>query len=379
MSTSLVLSVREGVTLAPQTDGELVWQDAQARITFKHVSPVVRAAMEQLTGAGVREDRLIDMVAKGGGADDLSRLYYYLQRLAQRGILLRSAQLDGKRLATLTPISGSFVFDARQVSPACNYVISRFSYIHRVDDEMVVESPLSHARITLHDPRTMALVHLLAKPCSLADVVRQIPGLTNDAADQLVTLLVGGGLAQELDDSDSAAEDNDSALQVWEFHDLLFHARSRSGRHDNPMGATFRFVGRLEPPPALKPLAGNEVVELYRPDLERLQREDPPFAHIQETRRSIRAYGDPPINAKQLGEFLFRVGRVKEYTEYDMETPNGLLRTDFASRPYPGGGALYELELYIVVNSAADLGAGMYHYDPLRASAGENWPAAHPK
>jgi SagB-type dehydrogenase family enzyme len=79
----------------------------------------------------------------------------------------------------------------------------------------------------------------------------------------------------------------------------------------------------------------------------------------------VREFGDPPISAKQLGEFLFRVGRVKELTELDVPTPNGTLRMAFALRPYPGGGALYELELYPVVNHCTDLASGMYHYDPL--------------
>jgi SagB-type dehydrogenase family enzyme len=39
---------------------------------------------------------------------------------------------------------------------------------------------------------------------------------------------------------------------------------------------------------------------------------------------------------------------------------------DFASRPYPAGGALYELKLYVVVNRCAGLAAGLYHYDPAR-------------
>jgi len=38
---------------------------------------------------------------------------------------------------------------------------------------------------------------------------------------------------------------------------------------------------------------------------------------------------------------------------------------DFTSRPYPGGGALYELELYVVVNLCRDLDAGFYHYNAL--------------
>jgi SagB-type dehydrogenase family enzyme len=302
---------------------------------------------------------------QAGGADQLPRMYYYLQRLTQIGVLLRSARHGETVLATLTPTSRWFAFDERRIDPECRYVLSRFAYMHQLDNELVVESPLAHAKLTLHDSRATALMHLLVKPRRAADVVGSIDGLDADAVEQLLVLLLGAGIGRQLNDNGNTEEEDDSALRVWEFQDLLFHARSRVGRHDNPVGGTYRFAGELDPSPALKPAMGSELVELHRPDLDRLQREDLPYAHVQETRRSIREFGDPPINAKQLGEFLFRVGRVKEVTEIDVPTPNGSLRMDFALRPYPGGGALYELELYPVVNHCTDLASGMYHYDPL--------------
>ena len=44
-------------------------------------------------------------------------------------------------------------------------------------------------------------------------------------------------------------------LQTWEFHDLLFHARSRRGRFDAPYGGTYRLAGRLRP--AARPETGH--------------------------------------------------------------------------------------------------------------------------
>ena len=37
-----------------------------------------------------------------------------------------------------------------------------------------------------------------------------------------------------------------------------------------------------------------------------------------------------------------------------------------ASRPYPSGGAAYELELYLAVNKCDGLPQGFYHYDAER-------------
>jgi SagB-type dehydrogenase family enzyme len=106
---------------------------------------------------------------------------------------------------------------------------------------------------------------------------------------------------------------------------------------------------------------------LYRPDLERLEHEDPPLARVQGQRRSIRDF-DPsqPITDRQLGEFLFRVARVTAYRKEEISTPHGPVHQDFAARPYPAGGGLYELELYAAVQACNLLPPGLYHYDAPR-------------
>ena len=89
------------------------------------------------------------------------------------------------------------------------------------------------------------------------------------------------------------------------------------------------------------------MIELYRPDLELLQRDDPPFALLQERRCSLREYADESITARQLGEFLFRVARVKDRREWKVMTPSGSIRVEGTTRPFPAGGGLYhELEVY---------------------------------
>src|SRR5262249_12024223 len=79
----------------------------------------------------------------------------------------------------------------------------------------------------------------------------------------------------------------------------------------------------------------------------------------------IRQYAERPITAQQLAEFLYRVNRVRDSTEFDVPTPHGPLRMPFAARPYPGSGALYELELYLAVNVCDGIACGLYHHNPL--------------
>ncbi|HVS35677.1 MAG TPA: SagB family peptide dehydrogenase, partial [Gemmataceae bacterium] len=300
--------------------------------------------------------------AEGSGA--LARWYYALQSLARRGWVHLAVQADRERLATLTPIAPAFVFPA--VAPALDgsYRLSRFAYLHRSGEDFVLESPLGFARVALHDDRAAAFVHALAQPLDVRELGRRVFGLKAGAAAHLLGLFVSAGLAVEVGEDGTAAEDENPALQCWEFHDLLFHSRSRVGRNDAPLGATYRHAGRLEPPPALKPAAA-EAVELYRPDLDKLDRDDPPFARVLEQRCSIRNYAAEPITDRQLGEFLFRSARVKERIEWDVETSAGPMRMQGATRPYPAGGGLYELEVYAVVAACRGVEVGLYHYDPL--------------
>lgn len=269
-----------------------------------------------------------------------------------------------EQLATLMPLSPSHTFPAVQLEPDRRYRLSRFAFARREGDELVLESPLSPARVLLHDERAAALVAALAGPTCCADAGTKVAGLPAEAANELMTLLLQAQMLVELNDHGHAREDDDAALRCWEFHDLLFHSRSRAGRHDLPRGGTYRFAGQFDPPPALKPVPPGEAVPLFVPDLDRLEREDRSFTAVQEARHSIREYGDPPVTEQQLGEFLYRVGRIADYWSNAMPTPAGSVLMDFALRPYPAGGALYELELYVVVNRCANRAAGFYYYDP---------------
>src|SRR5262249_44358067 len=77
-------------------------------------------------------------------------------------------------------------------------------------------------------------------------------------------------------------------------------------------------------------------------------------------------YDINPIDVRQLGEFLYRVGRVTQREEFEMRMPSGPIEMEFIRRPYPAGGALYELELYLSVNACANLATGLYHYDSVK-------------
>jgi SagB-type dehydrogenase family enzyme len=99
-------------------------------------------------------------------------------------------------------------------------------------------------------------------------------------------------------------------------------------------------------------------IQLVRPDLAELMNMDVPFTRVLEERRSVRVQGETPITRTQLGHLLYRAARVKNVF--------GGKGGELSARPYPGGGAIYELEIYPVVDRCEDLDSGLYHYCPLR-------------
>jgi len=150
----------------------------------------------------------------------------------------------------------------------------------------------------------------------------------------------------------AADGEDEGALAYWSFNDLLFHARTRLGRHHGGYGGSFPFRGRTDPPPVVKPNMSDDVVAFGKPGLQG------EFTSVMENRHSSRVFGDPPLTRQQLGEFLYRSARVREI--FDAGTGQQV-----SSRPYPGGGAVYELEIYATVRDCVDVDRGLYHYCPL--------------
>jgi SagB-type dehydrogenase family enzyme len=122
----------------------------------------------------------------------------------------------------------------------------------------------------------------------------------------------------------------------------------------------YPFAGELDPEPALAGFPG-PAVALPTPDLAALMAADPPLARVMEERRSIRQFGADPLTAGQLGEFLYRVARVRSAFEVAASDEVFYEVTD---RPLPAGGAAHDLEFYVTAVRCDGLAPGIYHYRP---------------
>lgn len=75
----------------------------------------------------------------------------------------------------------------------------------------------------------------------------------------------------------------------------------------------------------------------------------------------MRVQGTQPLSLETLGDFLYRAARVRERTPATPETGY-----EHTRRPYPSGGACYDLELYLAVDRCQGLDSGLYYYEPER-------------
>jgi oxazoline/thiazoline dehydrogenase len=360
---SLIASLPQGVTVSSQ-NGELAVHLSRMRFVLRELPVAVQETLKRLVYPGQSIGQLAACIEQSSTPYGGAHLFFCLQQLAARSGLCFSADADGRRWASLVPTASTFVLK-RSLPGACAYVLSRFAYLRRLGNHVVLESPLTAARIVFHDPQAAQLACALATPATAAQVAERTVGLSHDAIRQLLNLLLAGGMMAEASRHGVSAEDEHASRQGWDLHDLLFHARSRAGRCDGALGNWYPLAGRSVPLPAVKPVVSAASIPLHRPAMESLMASDPPLAEVMEARRSIRQYGATCMTVRELGEFLFRVARVKEVRTVDHYTPYGHVPIELSSRPYPTGGSLCELEVYPVVQACAGLEPGLYHYDPL--------------
>jgi SagB-type dehydrogenase family enzyme len=346
------LRLREDATATADEDGRLVLAEGHIEMKLGPHGAGLAAAMDLLTDGGDEEAALVRATLEAEGEQAILRLHMLLARLESAGWLARALVDEHDRpLATSQPLGHRLPSPPSPLAAGASVVLSRFAALVAQDGAIRLQTPRAPLSIVVHDPAVTALVHRLARPATIDEVVAcDGAGDLSPAATRVVL-----GLLARARILVAAGEEEQGALAQWSASDLLMHVRSRVGGNVGGYGGTYPLRGRIEPLPAVK-RAAEPSIALERPDLDALAAGDVPFTRVVEERRSVRAHDDArPITATDLGHFLYRCARVRGVFHDGSQ--------ELSSRPYPGGGAVYELELYPLVHRCEGIVPGLYHYD----------------
>jgi SagB-type dehydrogenase family enzyme len=297
-------------------------------------------------------------------------LHGLVRRLAGRGLLeYRLARSPtGADQVVIEPQMPDYWPQTPRLGDADILVLSRFAYLRRRGNEMVLESPRAAALFRICDPQIAGMLAMLSAPQPLKELRRRdgFPGV------ELLALLVDCQILFKLERARSSGlrpDEGDANLVLWDFHDLLFHARSTQGRHANPVGGVYPYADVVPLPPAVRPRWPGKKIDLRKLAAAQSQAlQTSPgsvgLAKLLRERHSTRSFDDGrPITLAELARFLDGTARVQSQWESKLDLGDAAPEVAYAVRPYPSGGASYELELYLAVDKCEGLARGFYHYD----------------
>jgi SagB-type dehydrogenase family enzyme len=306
---------------------------------------------------------LRDLASHGRATDqEIARL---VRRLAAHGLLefrLGHSSRGGDQVI-IEPQVPDYWPQTPRLAATDTLALSRFAYMRRRGSDLVLESPRSGALFRICDAKLAAMLAMLVTPQPL----KKLRQRRDSAGIELFALLVDCQILFKVDAVHGGGlrpSEGNANLVLWDFHDLLFHARSTEGRHANPLGGVYPYATSIAPLPAVRPRwAGIKIdlgnVPIADTDSARSA------AKILRERRSVRSFNDrTPITLVELSQFLESTARVtSEWTAAIASDGGGGPPMTYTSRPYPSGGSSYPLELYLAVDKCEGLDRGFYFYD----------------
>lgn len=365
-------SLREDVQVSLEHgDGPVRLHSRWGDVTIERPSPSVREALHRMRLGPISLENVIGPGSEPEVAANVDapriRLYDVLDKI--QPLVIRTLRFEtGQPLLSVVPLTPRARFHPVPLPPDAYVRLSTFAELRTDGREFRLESPLALHRVLLHRPEAISLIGSLGRPTAVSsDTFTPLAAISADtlaylAAAGMVVLTPRPNGAESSAILDDAEEPE---LAAWSPVDLMFHTRSTSGRHDDAFGITYPLGRAGSPEPVVVPSQASGIA-LHRPRWEDLAATDPPLAVVMEGRRSTRVHGAEPVTAEELGDLLYRTARVRALiVPPEGEPTPGEPDPRLSDRPYPGGGACYELELYVTVGRCSGIVPGVYHYDPV--------------
>jgi SagB-type dehydrogenase family enzyme len=354
---AIAACLSDHVTLEGKADGNVVARfEGYAQGLGKFTPATLKRLPELRTGLPLAS------IARGRAGD--KEINLLVQRLARSGLLeyrLGPAR-GGRDSVVIEPQTADYSPQISKIANTDTIALSRFAYLRRRGTEMVLESPRAAALFRIADPKMAAALVTLSKPQKISRYRKErgFPGL------EFLGLLMDCQILFRLRDDDTDGlrpSEGDPGLVLWDFHDLLFHTHSTEGRQASPIGGLYSYSDLMVPLPAVRPAWPGKSVDLGGA----VTPPPSPFVGLLDARHSIRDFDDGcPITLAELATLLQTAARVRAKWTAPSDMGEEGPEVSYASRPYPSGGAAYELELYLAVNQCEGLARGFYHYDAER-------------
>ncbi len=226
--------------------------------------------------------------------------------------------------------------------------LSSQAILKREENFMVIEQPLTGFRVPVRKPIILQLILDFIQPKSSKVFLEQQPDSIKSSLEKIIVLLSEKEVLVSVENKEQHEYES---LQLWQFHDLLFHTQSRQGLNFNKIGATYRFGNSQSSESHTRkvPWKG-ETFNLPNG----LNTESVSLTEALTKRET--SYKTSSLSLKDLSEFLKSTLRIKNIRKDGSQH-------SFLSKLYPSGGSLHSIESYLAIYNCPELKKGLYYYD----------------
>ena len=193
--------------------------------------------------------------------------------------------------------------------------------------------------LSTSDIGLLRLIHAFTQPQTIEEVILASEDLEKRARTDIDRLIKARVLIP-------AVEGKEEARHPWDWSALAYHQQSRKPGFQKAPGHMVSETMEL---------SSTNWIPLTKGFIKKARE----FTDVLEARRSGRTWSNIPISMATFSSFIWISARNRD----SLDTP---LEKNQVSRPYPSGGGIYSLELYMVLaeNAVEGISAGLYKYLP---------------
>lgn len=350
----LKLSLKQNIRIEEPEAGQLLFRSEDHTCRFDNVRASVKDILKLLPDHHYSKTALGSMVFERDGFNGLNHLTHHIARLEAAGYLIYTLVEEQTVFCHYEQMTGVAHFHMELLQQ--EFRLSGFAFIRREGDHFLLESSTGQARIIICDQRVMDFIGILSSFKMTGELAVE-SDLSANVLHTLIKILHSGNFLEYNTTSEIPLAD-----ELWNFHDLLFHTRTRYGRHNYNLGGTYRFIGKRPPKTAIRKEA-NALAEIALPVPadEELSCSKTLNSCLEE-RQSTRHFNG--LDLHKLGLLLYRCLRVKGTRPYEVQNAAGdTEEIELLNAPYPSGGGMYELHFYLTIYDCEGLEPGFYHYN----------------